>query len=215
MSKCCSRCGASKPLTAFNARRAAKDGRRSRCRSCQKVDSRAYDETARDKNAARRFENREAKRHYDRARYLSRCDDINAKNAERYKKRRTIYLEQKRAYYRQNTDRWKANLSKPENREASRVRAKNQKAIRRAMMGAPVVRITSAEWRRIAASYSGLCAYCYQRTGRLTMDHVQPLTRGGAHEPDNIVPCCRSCNSKKNNRSLLMFLATYPLGSAA
>jgi 5-methylcytosine-specific restriction endonuclease McrA len=27
--------------------------------------------------------------------------------------------------------------------------------------------------------------------------HMVPLIRGGEHSPDNVVPCCQSCNSRK------------------
>ena len=38
---------------------------------------------------------------------------------------------------------------------------------------------------------------------RLTMDHITPISKGGAHTASNIVPACQSCNSKKNNRAPL------------
>ena len=45
----------------------------------------------------------------------------------------------------------------------------------------------------------GLCYYC----GRLfspkdlTMDHIVPLARGGRSSKDNLVACCKECNTKK------------------
>ncbi|MBF0424447.1 MAG: HNH endonuclease [Magnetococcales bacterium] len=47
----------------------------------------------------------------------------------------------------------------------------------------------------------GKCAYCGQRTppDALTMDHVQPLIRGGRSTRGNCVPACRTCNEKKQN----------------
>lgn len=46
------------------------------------------------------------------------------------------------------------------------------------------------------------CAYCGCDLTRLPskqvhMDHVLALSKGGAHDPTNIVPACRACNSKK------------------
>ncbi len=32
------------------------------------------------------------------------------------------------------------------------------------------------------------------------MDHVIPLSRGGKHALDNVVPACRGCNTSKNDR---------------
>ena len=44
------------------------------------------------------------------------------------------------------------------------------------------------------------CAYCgiYDN---LTIDHVIPLSRGGLHTFDNLVPACRNCNEEKGNRT--------------
>lgn len=44
----------------------------------------------------------------------------------------------------------------------------------------------------------GLCAYgCGGKA--TTFDHVIPVASGGLTEPGNIVPACRSCNSKKRH----------------
>ena len=39
------------------------------------------------------------------------------------------------------------------------------------------------------------------------MDHVDCIAKGGRHEADNVVPACRSCNSKKHTNSVVVFLA--------
>lgn len=48
---------------------------------------------------------------------------------------------------------------------------------------------------------TGTCWYCGQKVGyhNLTMDHVIPLARGGRSTKDNLVPCCKECNTKKKN----------------
>jgi 5-methylcytosine-specific restriction endonuclease McrA len=45
----------------------------------------------------------------------------------------------------------------------------------------------------------GRCYYCGCQTSpaKLTMDHVVPLTRGGLSTKNNLVACCKECNSKK------------------
>lgn len=54
-------------------------------------------------------------------------------------------------------------------------------------------------WQQKTAS--GTCWYCGQKVGyhNLTMDHVIPLARGGRSTKDNLVPCCKECNTKKKN----------------
>lgn len=47
-------------------------------------------------------------------------------------------------------------------------------------------------------SLGNVCFYC-KEPKPLTVDHNIPLSRGGTDNIDNILPACRSCNSKKNN----------------
>lgn len=59
--------------------------------------------------------------------------------------------------------------------------------------------LTLQQWRAILAAHGGCCAYC---GGAATeMDHVIPLSRGGRHDKDNIVPACRSCNARKHAKT--------------
>lgn len=48
---------------------------------------------------------------------------------------------------------------------------------------------------------SGRCYYCSSKVGfkNLTMDHIIPLSRGGRSTKDNLVPCCKDCNTKKKS----------------
>lgn len=47
----------------------------------------------------------------------------------------------------------------------------------------------------------GTCYYCGKKVGYadLTMDHVIPLVRGGRSTKDNLVPCCKECNTRKKS----------------
>lgn len=42
------------------------------------------------------------------------------------------------------------------------------------------------------------CQYCGSQDD-LTLDHVQPRSRGGRHGWDNVVTACRPCNQRKGN----------------
>lgn len=69
---------------------------------------------------------------------------------------------------------------------------------------------TFEDWIAILEVFGHQCAYCLCSDKKLTMDHVLPLSKGGTHTADNIVPACKSCNSRKNNRPLFVML-TKPL----
>lgn len=65
--------------------------------------------------------------------------------------------------------------------------------------GAPLNDLTAAQWREIQAAQDHRCYYCGKRfKGRLTQDHIQPLSQGGSHTLHNVIGACRSCNSKKH-----------------
>lgn len=45
------------------------------------------------------------------------------------------------------------------------------------------------------------CRYCGRRGGRLTVDHLLPVSRGGTSELSNLVTACVACNSAKGTRT--------------
>lgn len=102
-----------------------------------------------------------------------------------------------RAYTQNNPD--KIREIKRRYRDANRDRIRNSNNRRKAMhRNAPVNDLTAEQWTEIKAAYRQRCAYCGKKPKKLTMDHVQPLARGGSHTVSNIVPACGPCNSSKN-----------------
>jgi 5-methylcytosine-specific restriction endonuclease McrA len=57
--------------------------------------------------------------------------------------------------------------------------------------------------RRVLFARDGhRCQYCGTSTGKLTLDHVVPRSRGGDSVWENVVTSCAPCNLKKGNRLL-------------
>jgi hypothetical protein len=107
-------------------------------------------------------------------------------NRERYIKERDRRLQHASDYQKTNPD-------------VPR-RARNKRRARALKNG--VHHITRRDWRRMIRRYDNCCFYC-GASGRMTMDHVIPLTRGGKHSIGNVVPACRSCNSSKRSRTIV------------
>lgn len=63
--------------------------------------------------------------------------------------------------------------------------------------------LTVEEWEGIKKQYKHRCVYCGEKK-KLTMDHIIPLSKGGHHIKENIVPACLSCNAKKGNKQVLL-----------
>lgn len=45
------------------------------------------------------------------------------------------------------------------------------------------------------------CQYCARHTLDLTLDHVLPRSRGGPTTWENVVACCKPCNTRKRDRT--------------
>lgn len=70
---------------------------------------------------------------------------------------------------------------------------------------------TPAEWLALKASYCGICPYCSRPADLIEADHIVALALGGTDDIENIVPACRSCNRRKSDLPLLVFLARQPV----
>lgn len=46
-----------------------------------------------------------------------------------------------------------------------------------------------------------MCVYCGCAQGPFHLDHVMPLSRGGASDADNLVVACKTCNYDKRART--------------
>jgi 5-methylcytosine-specific restriction endonuclease McrA len=82
---------------------------------------------------------------------------------------------------------------------------KTQKIKRRVATGV-MINFSEEAWAALLTYFGGHCAYCGRAMDLPTKDHITPLSRGGAHTEDNIIPACGSCNAKKNDRNLLEWL---------
>lgn len=58
-----------------------------------------------------------------------------------------------------------------------------------------------AEWRAILEWHDNRCVACGQE-GKLTKDHIKPLSRGGSNYIWNIQPLCLPCNLKKHTKEI-------------
>lgn len=57
------------------------------------------------------------------------------------------------------------------------------------------------------------CQYCGKSDGKMTVDHVRPLSMGGKNNFENCVTACNDCNQRKANRTPThahMFLTRQP-----
>lgn len=204
--KACRWCGDTKPVSLFPARGA-------RCKKCVADYNRAYYKANRESIRTTQGEYRkgyyEANKGRLREQYRlyreANRDDILAKKRAFYVANRATLLAQSRKYnaargdlHRDNVRKWRAaNPGKPgEYNRAYRARKLNAQGAH-----------TDEDWNRMLRIWNWSCAYC-GNAGEMTRDHVIPLSRGGSDFIGNIVPACARCNSSKNARVVVEWMAT-------
>lgn len=126
---------------------------------------------------------------------------------EQTRKRR----EWKRKYdiaYRERTrekqNEWSRNWCKknPDKRKAI---VHNNKAMRRAATESGVNSSDLTAWTQ---TQKKVCYWCGKRCPKnYHIDHYKPLSKGGAHELDNLVIACKKCNLTKNAKDPYEFAA--------
>jgi 5-methylcytosine-specific restriction endonuclease McrA len=161
-------------------------------------------------------ERREAKRACQRrsyaenpARKLARDRRYIEDNAEEVRDRRRRYREAHRDEETARIRHWLEN--NPEKVAAMNQRRNDRRRTR--VVQALGDGITETEWLELREEFDHACAYCHARNVPLQRDHARPLahpTEPGRHDASNIVPACRSCNSRKHTRTLLEFAEMPP-----
>lgn len=126
--------------------------------------------------------------------------------------------ERSKAWYKKNRDRLRAKYAanptskkqqskqwRLDNPEASVRAANNQRAQRHSALGS----FTPEQWRAMKRIYGNECLACGSY-GRLTVDHVIPIARGGGNDIANLQPLCKPCNQKKMTKTV-DYRTTYRL----
>lgn len=222
---CLGSCGTDLPLDAFGKFKEGKYGRRSKCNECRAQEEKdcrsGHPFTEEQKEAARirtrewNQDNPERKAATTRIWYLSNTDKCKD-NARAWQKRNpekvatanrnwaALNRDKTRGYARQ----WQAQNRELYHEIQKRWRAENQTywRVRDAALRKTTSNFTLPQWLEVLGEFGHCCAYCLRGDCKLTMDHVIPISKGGEHVRENIVPACKSCNSRKKDRPIFYML---------
>lgn len=148
-------------------------------------------ELQRRRKSKRYWANCEAERERSRLAYQVRrkriLSDRNRRreNARRFRLRHPDYVKK-----------WRSKHTELARAEGHRYRAKKAAAPGRHTVSQWLARVQYHGWK---------CRYCRKllTVTTLTLDHGIPLSRGDSEWPSNLVPACRSCNSRKNKKTFM------------
>jgi 5-methylcytosine-specific restriction endonuclease McrA len=178
--KPCSMCKEVKFLTAFNKMQKSRDGVSPVCRECSQKEHQKY-------NASHREDLRFKAKIYSKNRYEQDPEGCRRYGRQMYALHREKLIRKSIAYSK--TPRGKV------------IHAKlNHK--RRTTKQNVITWKDADEWIDFFFDKVTHCGYCgcVLTDDNKTVDHLYPLSGGGAHMAFNLIICCKSCNSKKSGK---------------
>jgi 5-methylcytosine-specific restriction endonuclease McrA len=202
--KTCSKCGETKTLDAFSAdKRNRADGRQARCKACNRANYQANKERVKAYRAENADRISEYQREYAKGYREANADRLKEAKREQYQANAEHVKARVRAYQAANPERIRETKrayyqANPDMHHAARARRRTR------IRG---VRRESYSRTEIFAAYGGTCAYCGDPAQHL--DHVVPISRGGADAAHNLLPACAPCNLSKSAKSLAEWAATF------
>lgn len=185
MVRICKRCAVEKHIADFRPHRHS-------CKACERQEHRAW----LIKNAGHVIS-------YKRTYHDKHKNEERTYRIKRYWENREECLLKTRAYSR--SEKGRAAFAKFRQTEKGHANMKRGRAKRRSLFADMLCTLTAEDWANILQEHDFRCAYCgrsFSDVLRPTQDHVVPISLGGNHAAENIVPACASCNSSKGNRPL-------------
>jgi 5-methylcytosine-specific restriction endonuclease McrA len=209
--KICKKCKREFPATTdfFGREKKRKDGLKSQCKECIAAQKREYWGKNKEKLYKQQLTYKKLNRAFKSDVYFK----IKESKKEYYSKNRDKILEWSKNYYskykEQYIKRYKGkyrNKYKEKSKEYNhKWRQKNKEKIRIYKIKRENKKInlpsnlTSEQWEKINKSFNNCCAYC-GKSGKMTVEHFIPISKGGEFTINNILPVCLSCNSSKKDR---------------
>lgn len=186
-SKACSRCKQILPYEAFNKKALTPTGLNSACRNCANEMKRNITPEQRERKNAKN-------RHYRK----TNAEAVKATNRNQYLAKREERIAYADAWI--NNNRKKHNSYQIKNRYKHRERDAAYARARRAKKKYNGVFYVSL--KETKALLSKPCFYCNERNA-MTIDHVIAINKGGRDSIGNLVPACKSCNSSKQDLTIM------------
>lgn len=201
--KHCSRCKTDKPESEFHKNRATKDGLYGFCKPCSVKAAQEWQK----KNPERAKKSAREYRKNNKEKVAKRTREYRKKNIEKVRKWRRDWSKAHPEYTRAASA--KARKEHPRrNKEHQRKYAQNNKdkmnaktrkyrARKKFLLGSH----TKEDIEKIRKSQNNKCFWCDRKVkfpGHI--DHVVPITRGGANSPENLVLACEFCNKSKGSK---------------
>ncbi len=205
MEKRCSKCSATKPVSAFSACASGKFGVRGDCKDCCKAVARqhylAHREARIASSTAWVQRNPERRRSYRAEHYARNSDAYKANAAEWYRNNPERSKRRREVYEATPTGKERCQAARRGWKKRNPDKALDDKHRRRSRLAGSNGSHTTAEWLELCDRFGWRCVRC-REIRPLSRDHVVPISRGGNNRIANIQPLCVPCNCCKHAKTI-------------
>ena len=205
--KTCTQCLIKKPIDQFANNKACKyDGKKAKCKMCISENYKAYRNNP--KNKAQIKANRKRWYEENKESEIQKSLDWLKANPDKVKTSRDKYSAKHREKLNKKAKAYRlANIEKVNRKDQERTRIYRAKKANAVSDGHTIAELQQYwEDKNIDPK---LCTYCdawhteWGHNWKWSQgDHVVPLDKGGTDCMDNLMPCCRTCNSSKGSKLL-------------
>ena len=131
-----------------------------------------------------------------RAYRADKPEEKNAAKRARRARNQEAYVARSREWYALNKERVRKEFAQKmaTDKVAKANKLANEHKYRAAKIAAGT--FTGEEWKALCDAVGNICLCCGEAK-KLTVDHIVPISKGGANTIDNLQPLCKSCNSSK------------------
>ena len=204
----CSSCKEIKELNNFSKNKKSWDGLKPYCKECAKIKGKKYRTENREEDLKRKKEWYKNSKEKAKERSNNEIKNNSKKICSKCNKKLDINEFRERAnggFYSvcRNCENKYTKSYRINNRETYKNIHAITKQRRRKKSKLIISNFKNSDWKECKDYFENKCAYCGREMKNLTQDHLIPLSKGGNYTKGNIVPCCRSCNSSKNNKDFI------------
>ena len=205
--KQCTRCGKVKYFGEFGKHEGCAGGVNSRCKSCVSESRRKWrkdnQEKIRENNRKWYEANNEKARESSRKWYEANKEKVRESSRKYREENSEKRREYNRKWKRNNPEKHREHNRKWQNDNPEKRRENHHR--RRARVANAAGSFTAEQWQARLEYHGNRCIYC-GCDGKMTIEHLIPLVRGGTNWPSNLAPSCRSCNCSKGTKTHFEFL---------
>jgi len=203
--KRCNKCGELKSLDQFHVKTQNTDGYSHTCKECKSKIDKAYREANKDVLKQKTKEKYHNNKEVWKARNKKRYDNATPEEVQRRKEVHRKYNQNMPEDVKKRKQEYNKKYFASEAGKSVTIRSIHKRRAQKIASEDGTVTAQALEELKTTQEYK--CNYCkvdldFTAKGKVHLDHVIPLSKGGAHSITNVVWSCAKCNLLKSNKDL-------------